>query len=360
MVDLISDIDSKLTEISKNWRLLTSLKPSNLGDEKNKFVMGDIKNPQFEYSPLDIDFDSLGLDLDSIEIPDNSPIGLILEGRRKQLSLELRLLQSRGGPFNDLFDINQELHGVIPDGLEKQARQLLMEYGNRKDGGGWDDLEFDSNYLKSSLEDCLKENEIEDWEVVFDDRALVVVDSKGKKIKIPRDRMFSSNEVEKLKLHEIGVHVFRAKNGESQTYSIFEHGFPNYTPTEEGLAMFVQERHGLMPPSSYVKIATNALTTSMAFAGHSFRDVFDTLMDLDLQIAREDSNYVWNRTLRAFRGGLFTKDFAYLNGMNQVRTYFESGEDMSKLFVGKIGLEHLGIVSQMKGVQSPRYIPKFN
>ena len=46
----ILEIDSKLTDISKNWSLLSLLKPVNTNDEQEAFYMGHNIEPQFTYS----------------------------------------------------------------------------------------------------------------------------------------------------------------------------------------------------------------------------------------------------------------------------------------------------------------------
>ena len=44
----LSEIDSKLYEISKTIRLISSLKPINLKSEKEKVFLDNTYNPQFE------------------------------------------------------------------------------------------------------------------------------------------------------------------------------------------------------------------------------------------------------------------------------------------------------------------------
>ena len=70
--------------------------------------------------------------------------------------------------------------------------------------------------------------------------------------------------------------------------------------------------------------------------------------DLD----RESAFYI---TLRAHRGGGFTKDYLYLSGLKKVYDYYHSGKDLSLLLTGKVTLEYADAIQSLiaKGFAVP-------
>src|SRR5690606_1489372 len=67
-------------------------------------------------------------------------------------------------------------------------------------------------------------------------------------------------------------------------------------------------------------------------------------------------------TLRVFRGGGLTKDAIYLRGLHTLVTYLRSGHDAEPLYVGKIALEHVPLVQELRRrgvVGPPVLLPRF-
>ena len=67
-------------------------------------------------------------------------------------------------------------------------------------------------------------------------------------------------------------------------------------------------------------------------------------------------------TTRVFRGGGLTKDAVYLQGLHQILNYLGRGKKLEPLFVGKISLEHIQIIQELRyrGVlKEPPLTPRF-
>ena len=78
---------------------------------------------------------------------------------------------------------------------------------------------------------------------------------------------------------------------------------------------------------------------------NSFCAVYNSLLEYF------PKNDAWTLTLRAKRGlsdtskpGAFTKDHIYLKGFLNVKKYAERGGDIKKLYIGKIGIEHVPLL----------------
>ncbi len=61
-------------------------------------------------------------------------------------------------------------------------------------------------------------------------------------------------------------------------------------------------------------------------------------------LAREEAFYI---TVRAHRGGGFTKDYLYLSGLKKVYDYYKNGNDLGLLLTGKVSLEHVNDIQYL-------------
>ena len=192
----------------------------------------------------------------------------------------------------------------------------------------------------------------------------LTVSAKDKTIYINSRINYTAEEVERLKVHEIEVHVYRGVNGNEQPFRIFRDGLAGYDETEEGLAIMAEEKMGcLRTDTRQMKLyAGRALCVAHCMKG-SFHDAFKKLREFFPEYL------AYRLTERCKRGledtskkGGFTRGFHYLSGWGKVREYVEGGGDLGILYVGKIGLEDTGTVRLLleKGkLKPPRYLPGF-
>jgi hypothetical protein len=78
--------------------------------------------------------------------------------------------------------------------------------------------------------------------------------------------------------------------------------------------------------------------------GASFIDVFREL-DRDFAFSGRVAFVV---CMRVFRGGGLTKDMVYLRGLDRLLTYLAEGGDVDPLLVGKVGVDHIGMVKELQ------------
>jgi hypothetical protein len=145
--------------------------------------------------------------------------------------------------------------------------------------------------------------------------AIAMVLNNIKSLVVNSNHTFSDVEMNILKHHEIGVHMVTTMNGLLQPLKIFSNGFPNCEETQEGLAVF----------SEY-----------MSGKGYSFSKTF-RLLHNTYDLNGEDAFYI---TVRAHRGGGFTKDYLYLSGLKKVYNYYKEGKDLGILLTGKVSLDY--------------------
>jgi hypothetical protein len=74
--------------------------------------------------------------------------------------------------------------------------------------------------------------------------------------------------------------------------------------------------------------------------GFNFCDTFDLLHN-KYKLNRDEA---YSITLRAHRGGGFTKDHLYLTGLKKVYNYHQKNESLDPLLTGKVSLEKVDII----------------
>ena len=74
-----------------------------------------------------------------------------------------------------------------------------------------------------------------------------------------------------------------------------------------------------------------------------------------------DNHFAFNLCVRVYRGGGFTKDYLYLNGFSKLFKFWQQGNDLSPLLVGKTSIEFYNTIVEMidrEIVEKPMYITK--
>jgi hypothetical protein len=127
--------------------------------------------------------------------------------------------------------------------------------------------------------------------------------------------------------------------------------------TEEGLAVVNEERMGYIDAQRNRVFAGRVLAALRALAG-SFLDVYREQRDHGF--THDEAFVITTRVKRGLtdsaRPGGYIKDQVYLWGRLLIEEYVLSGGDLSRLYVGKISLDHLPVVREL-GLRPPRYIP---
>lgn len=78
-------------------------------------------------------------------------------------------------------------------------------------------------------------------------------------------------------------------------------------------------------------------------------------------ISRLDDDKVFYLTARVFRGGGFTKDYLYLEGFREILKYFDAGNKIDYLLVGKTSVISADLIHELIDRQiltPPRYVTK--
>lgn len=161
---------------------------------------------------------------------------------------------------------------------------------------------------------------------------------------IKRNAKFSKNQLLTLANHEIGVHLVTTYNAKNQSLKIFSNGFPKNVETQEGLAVFSEYMSGALTLKRLKELAYRVLASDSLIKGYSFADTFD-LIHAQYKLNRNDA---FSITLRAHRGGGFTKDRLYLSGLRKIYRRYLNEASMDTLLSGKVSMDYEPAINSLK------------
>lgn len=135
--------------------------------------------------------------------------------------------------------------------------------------------------------------------------------------------------------HEIEGHYLRKVNGRKSEFSILARGAARYIETDEGLAIYNQNRFVSDTDRKYYSIFERYYFVQYALK-HSYRRLIKHLAEF----YDDDYERVFTFMLRLKRGfqdpskeGVFMKDVVYTNGLFSVTDYIDKGGSLKDLYI---------------------------
>lgn len=341
------------------------LVPSNLESEREKFFESETYNPQFRYRTANKNkgvFRKLSTLEEIVDVdPEISKYILQVIKDKKQAS---KLLDSIGD--NESFlRISEERFGKPSKILFRRACKLLRRrYG---------DIQIAERNQKLREKMLTYEDLVPIFEIVFSELGLEdwkldrskAIEARGfrttvktKRVMVDPNVVVNAEKLRKTIVHEVATHALRGNNGFKTGYDVF--GKPNlkeYLDDEEGLAMFNEERFGLLRE---IDIKRRAALVYAMYLGQtmSFRGVHTALQ------AVYPKKNAFDVVLRVKRGlsdtskpGCYYKDASYLRGFLKIRRKLaKDTASYSNMYAGKIPLKYLHLVEEGI-IPKPKVVP---
>jgi uncharacterized protein (TIGR02421 family) len=189
-----------------------------------------------------------------------------------------------------------------------------------------------------------------------DDIASGLMVSRGSLL-VSRNAQIPKLRAEALVQHEIGTHVLTYHNGKVQPFRQLSAGLAGYEAFQEGLAVLAEYLVGGLSRPRLRLLAARVHAVHNLVNGASFLDTFRDLV--------RDHGYrqqsAFTVTTRVYRGGGLTKDASYLRGLVQVIDYLGREGDLAPLYVGKIAVDHVSIITELlwrKVLHEPPLVPR--
>ncbi|PKA84209.1 uncharacterized protein (TIGR02421 family) [Ulvibacter sp. MAR_2010_11] len=334
-------IDNNLNNLVQKIELLDYINPVNIEQEKRNFFASKYNlNPNFKYRKIDFDAHKLqqhlfSQDIDSIRdeetrkvyrdvIYDYSGIIQCIESIGKGKKFYYNALKSFGTPTQkDVENAQFILHfkdevydrEMFPVFSAEEAADYFNEFAKQYD--------FNLN-IKLSTKIT----------------AAAMVQNHARRLILKKNHRYSANQLKVLANHEIGVHLVTTFNGLQQSLKIFYNGFPNNVETQEGLAVFSEYMSDCLTLYRLKELSYRVLAADSLHRGSNFCDTFDLLHN-QYKLNREEA---YNISLRAHRGGGFTKDYKYLTGLKKIYDFYREGGNLDNLLAGKVCLKQQNII----------------
>jgi uncharacterized protein (TIGR02421 family) len=351
------NIDNDIDRLVQKIELLSYVNPTNIETEKERFFASKyLTDPVFNYPDINFDRFNLHRELFSqpIEEIEDSEIKQLYEDIIYAYSGLIQCIETIGDSKKFYYNSLHSFGTPTEDDVENAKFILHFEDEDEQEE------QFQPKYNHIETEQKFRDySERYDfsYNIKFSNKmsAIAMVLNNTKTLVINKNHIFSDNEIGVLTNHEIGVHMVTTMNGICHPLKIFSHGFPNYEETQEGLAVFSEYMSNSLTVRRLKELAYRVLAVDSLAKGYSFSKTF-RLLHNQYDLDRERAFYI---TVRAHRGGGFTKDYLYLTGLKKVYNYYKEGKDLNVLLTGKISLPYIKSLKSLhdKGFAVPaKYI----
>lgn len=292
-------------------------------------------------------------DLDDLRTLAENTKGDLPPVLRELVADHLRRLDLRAASFEgnqDTFTrIAGTLDGTPPDDLVATARDLLHA---ASPSASEDPADLDAHAAAQRIGQALRNLDLPDWRVEISDAtaARMSVNGSLQRIRIRQGTLFTEADIRRLLVHEIGGHVLRWENSRRQPAPLAAIPIGCTSPTEEGLALWLEEQSDVDSPELRRIYAARTIAVHLSQT-QGILAVARTLASL------VGATQAAEIALRCKRGmtdpnapGGWPKDWAYFGGAAMVRQLYEHDPESLALLRGvKWSAEHLAVVQALAG-----------
>lgn len=361
-------VDLELSQISESFDLILQATPVNAEAAWHTFHEGGYREaPRLRYRPLPYHPVLLKRRLYAVPLEEAEDPTMVYLFAQKQIELDREISALRDLDTRQFMLLSMQIYGRPSQALLELAQQIARIEDDQTDTSGEEEDQVQPGSVTTEqLVDRIREefDYYHGLRTSFNPRIEVCGDIASGMM-VAADRLFVSetftpsvNRVEPLLHHEVGTHLLTYFNGREQVFRQLYAGLAGYEGLQEGLAMLAEYCSGGLTVRRLRTIAGRTLAIGAMIDGASFVEVFHLLHDEYGYNARS----AFLCTLRAFRGGGLTKDIIYLRGLHEVLEYLARGHELEPLFVGKIALEHVPFMQELRRrgiVQAPALLPRY-
>ncbi len=333
----VFEIDANLDRLIHNIELLGHVNPINVEKEKHRFFASKYSiEPQFNYPkvkfrPYKLQRAFFAQPLEEVK---DDVIRKIYKDVINFYSNMIQCIETIGKGKQFYYN-SLSVYGT-PTEKDVQNAHFILHYENSPASSDMEKV-FTPLEAKAYFEGFSK---IYDFplNIKFSTHiaADAMVSNSSRTLIIKKNAKFSKNQLLTLANHEMGVHLVTTYNGLLQPLKIFSNGLPKNVETQEGLAVFSEYMGGALTLKRLKELAYRVMAADSLIKGYSFADTFDLIYG-KYKLNREEA---FSITLRAHRGGGFTKDRLYLSGLRKIYKRYQREENMDVLLSGKVSLDY--------------------
>ncbi len=351
-------IDKMLAQCDQELLLLRPLKPTNLSEERARLAEDRRYDPTFQYAPLAPETGEIRERLQSVQT-DDSPLGILLRKKGMELLARLDLLEARGDAQR-FTRSSSMLFGLPQSDLLTAASSILRSQVACDLPPHPDDLITPEKAVPLFAQ-ALEKYGLHDWQVSVRRKLVADCTVGGHSVYLREGALFSRMHIDALIAHEIETHVLTAENGDHQPYQLLRRGCAGYMDTQEGLAIFNQNRVLSEHHDKRYGPARSVLAVAYALE-HSFAE---TRAYLEEELGYRPEKAL-GKAIDVKRGltdtslpGAFTKGLVYLRGLRAIEQFVTGGGNLADLYVGKVALEDMELVRHIPELRQAIILPSF-
>lgn len=358
MVKAVWEVDEKLGRIARSYDFLLLVTPVNGAEAWHRFRRGGFQeHPRFHYRPLPLDPSLAKRALYSVPIErveDPTLAQLFIE---KQADLDRQLTMLGDRDCERFLFGSLQLYGWIDQELLRAAEAVLERIPASRGHAHRATVKAE-DFRQLALAEFRHYREKWDGfqpEIRVEQGLTSLMASKGSLL-VPRELRLSPDRAEALLQHEVGTHLVTYYNGAAHRFAQLRSGLAGYEELQEGLATFMEYLAGGMTAARLRTLAARVCAAHVVAARGTFLDAFRLLCRYGFT-----QRAAFDITLRVFRSGGLTKDVIYFRGLRELIDYLREGGDLEALFIGKIALKHVPIVSELRSrgvLEPPRLLPR--
>ena len=342
-------VDYEMYQICQSLKLVEKLKPLNLKQELKKFSKDPSYNPQFEYQSYDEFVYNKQNALLNIKC-DDSALGQIYEDKKTELFNLLNIIQNIGSPeIQHYFSKYISAPTYNEYKYAKKLRALRTPIKSKN---------LSTKEIKKEIQKVLDEYKLHEWKI--QEKKLMLGKfsvNKQDTIFIKQGTTVSEFRLKQIIAHEILTHVFTTQNGKKQPYLLFQDGMANYIQTQEGLAIY--NEYALVGQQDRYFSAGNMISAYI-----SLEKSFSHAVAALIKIGFTKTSAI-KHVLKTKRGlsdtskpGGITKQCIYTRGALKVEKFIKNGGDIKDLYVGKIDIDKMKVLKELKCLNKAKLIPK--
>ncbi len=349
-------IEQQLAWLSGNIRFLLEVTPVNANEARDRYLAGDVDEPEFEYRDLTIDLDVANCALANVPVDavSNPTLRALLERKVREMRLQLQMLAARG--TDEFRELSVQLFGPVRDDLLATAQDLLerIEVPARNAG-----KLTSSQFLDLAQAEIRRYKRIDpDIELFAEIRSDVSgVLCEAEALIVAEDAVIFEDRAEALLQHEVGTHLVTQVNGTHQHISTMGAGLAGYEETQEGLAVVAEIAVGGLTAFRLRQLAARVVTVDSMLGGAPFSATHRLLVDAGLP-----PRTAFSTVMRVYRAGGFTKDAIYLRGLLALLRHVRDGGSLDLFYLGKFALDDLELIEDLhrRGLLRPaRIMPPY-
>jgi uncharacterized protein (TIGR02421 family) len=291
----------------------------------------------------------------SLPIRDESPLGELLKHKQSELLQRVELLRARGHSAT-FTEVSTNLFGAPARHLYRRAEHMTLETRAVED-----EQSLDAESAGEMLQQALDRYGLHEWRCVIREALVADCAVGGKTLALRKDAMFSPAHVQALIAHEIEVHALTSENGAHQPYLLLRRGTARYLTTQEGLAVWSQNR--ILPDDHPKRLGPARSFLAVEYARtHGFwetRNFLESTLQYTPEKALNKAIDVKRGLTQTHEPGCFTKGSVYFAGLTSIEAFVSNGGDLRRLYRGKVALEDLDLIEKIPNIAAPLLLPEW-